>query len=511
MGLMRNLFDIVGKLTKEEKRHFKLYLSRVKLAGDKQHKAELLFDMVNRLTSKNQANPLGDEVLSAKLYANGDKNSFYQLKNRLLGDLEKSLLLLHSDLSDRIGIMTRMAIAELYVYKSLYKEAFDLLRQAERKATKAGYYDLLATIYDLIVKIAFNYDSIDLETYMHKQLQNLAQYQTLLQTDHLIKTLSYRLIKSNFEARDADITQTLADIQQKLSIREDLLESPRMQLEIHNTVRRILLQKQDYVALESYLIETLREFEQGQIFKKDTHVHKIVTLVWILNTLIKNGRFSAMLTYTDQLLDALNAYGKLYYDKYIWTYYQCVVTQHFYSNQLDKATQLLENLAADTTHKDGALYYDTFVHANLSVIYYCQGQLRKAMSKLTPLLQKDTFGKQSAELQLRISLLELVLHYENNDFSYIDYKANDLRNTYKELLQQETHQRESDFLKLLRRCTNLAQPFNDAKMVRAIEQFIEQSPPFSPGSNEFINYRIWLSVKLNRKNYYTTLLAATTP
>ena len=51
MGLMRNLFDIVGKLTKEEKRHFKLYLSRVKLAGDKQHKAELLFDMVNRLTS----------------------------------------------------------------------------------------------------------------------------------------------------------------------------------------------------------------------------------------------------------------------------------------------------------------------------------------------------------------------------------------------------------------------------------------------------------------------------
>lgn len=505
---MRNLFDIVSKLTKEEKRHFKLYLSRIKLSGDKQHKAELLFDMVNQQVGKSHADSrTGDEELSAKLYINGDKNSFYQLKNRLLSDLEKSLLMLHSDLSDRIGIMTRMAIAELYAYKSLYKEAFDILRQIERKAAKAGHYDLLATVYDLIVKMAFNYDSIDLETYMRKQIQNLEQYQILLQTDHLIKTLSYRLIKSNFEARDAAIAQTLADIQQTLSIRKDLLESPKIQLEIHNTVRRILLQKQDFAALEEYLIAGLRDFEQQQIFKKETHVHKIVTIVWILNTLLKNGKFQMMPTYTDLLLDALNAYGKFYYEKYIWTYYQCLITQHFYSNESEQAAALLENLATTSPHADGTLYYDTFVHANLSTIYYCQGQLRKAMTKLTPLLQKDSFGKQSAELQLRISLLEIILHYENADFSYIDYKINDLRHTYKDLLHQETHYRESEFLKLLKKCINSPKPFADERIVKMIQNFIAKSPTFSPGSNEFINYQIWLSTKINKKDYYKTLLS----
>ena len=508
---MRNLSDIIGKLTKEEKRHFKLYLNRIKLSGDKQHKAGLLFDLVNQSSPEADSHSINnnDDEWFEKLYGkSGDKNSYYQLKNRLLGDLEKSLLLLHSELSDRIHIMTRVAIAELYVYKSLYKEAYDILRQLERKASKGGHYDLLALMYDLIVKMAFTLDTIDLEQYMRKQIQNLEQYQELLQTDHLIKTLSYRLIRSNFEARDAAIEQTLNEIQESLNIRKDLFESPKMQLEIHNTVRRILLQKQDYAGLETYLIEGLEYLEKKQIFKKDTYVHKIVSLVWILNTLLKNCKFHVMPTYSAQLLEALNAYGKLYYDKYIWTYYQCVITQQFYSNELDKAAALLENLIAQASHVDGSLYYETFTHANLSVIYYCQGQLRKAMTKLTPLLQKDTFNKQSAELQLRIGLLELILHYENNDFNYIDYRINDLRHSYKDLLQQEAHQRENSFLKILRKCINAPAPFKDERILKNIKQFISDAPAIAPGSNEFINYSIWLSTKTSRKLYYDTLLQA---
>lgn len=498
---MKNLLEIVAKLNKEEKRHFRLYLHRIKgIEGD--NKVEQLFDFINQKKVENE------EELCKLLYPGQGKNAYYRLKNRLFDDLERSLLLLHGNMSDRIAIMSQISISEIYIYKSLYKEAFELLRHAERKAVKADYNDLLTTIYALIVKMAFQYDNIDLQTYIQKQLQNLERYQTMLQTDHLIKTLSYRLMKTNFDTRDTQIGETLSEIQQQLSIRPELMNSPKMQLDISNVIRRSLLQKQDYAALETYLITNFEELEQKQVFKKETHAHKIVAIVWIINTLQKTRKFGQMSTYTQLLHDALLAYNKLYYDKYVWTYYQCIVTQYFYDHKPEQAIVLLETLAKESHHSDGSLYYDTFVHANLAVLYFCTGNVRKAMSSLTPLLLKESFGKQSVELQLRFCILEIVLHFENEDFDFLDYKINETRNTFRDLLHQDSYKRETDFLKILKKCLNVSRPFSDTTVKKIIQQFIAQSPPFAPGSNEFISYQLWLKSKIEKINYYELVLNA---
>ncbi len=496
---MRNLFDLIDKLDAAEKRHFKIYLQRIKQA-DGDHRLIEMFDLINNRSCQT------DDDLNASLYPNSkDKNAYYRLKNRLIVDLERSLLLLHTDMNDRVTIMSQISMAQIYYHKGLYKDAFEVLKKAERQAQKGDYADLLTVIYELTLKMAFDFEPIDLEVYSNKQWHNLARYENTLQTDHLIRRLSYRLLKSNFNVRDTHLNEALAQISEQLNIQQDLLASPKMQFDISNNIRRILLQKEDYVALEDYLKNNLSDFETKHLYKKETHTHKIIALVWLINTLLKNRKFGDMSHYTSLLHEALLAYNKLYYDKYIWTYYQCLVSQYFYSNELPAAINLLETLSHEH-HQGGAMQYDMFVCGNLAVVYYCAQQLRKAMQSLAPLLQREVFNNLSVELQLRVSLLELILHFENEDFDFIDYKIKEVRHAYKSLLKQDTYSREAAFVKLIKRCIAYAKPFGDVAIKKEIDQFVAASPPFAPSSNEFISYRLWLSTKLSRSNYYSLVL-----
>ena len=216
---MRNIFDIVGKLTKEEKRHFKIFLKRIQTNQNGSRVLEL-YDLVNRKVHDS------DEELSEHFYPSQSKNAYYRLKNRLLDDLEKSLLLLHSEQQERTHILQQLSLAQIYAGKSLYKEAFGILKKVERKAFKNQYYDLLTSIYYEITTIAFEYENINLEKYLQLQLQNMERYQTSLQTKQLIQHLSYRLIKANFEVRDEALNATLDDIKERLSLQETL-SNPR--------------------------------------------------------------------------------------------------------------------------------------------------------------------------------------------------------------------------------------------------------------------------------------------
>lgn len=496
---MRNLHQIISTLSKEEKRFFKIYLHRFENTSG-ESKAETLFDLVNKQTITN------DDHLAQILYPD-NKNAYYRLKNRLIEELEKSLLLQHTNLTDRIALTTQICIAKIYLHKKLYSEAFALLKKLEQPALKSEKYELLNLIYSEITEMAIHYNKINLEEWQKKQLINADKYKTRLQTNQIIQNISYRLIKSNFDVRDENISKTLQELQQKLSIDPALINSVRMQFELSQTIRRLLLQKQDFVALESYLTDNYTEFEQKGLYTKDTHPNKIVTLVWIINTLLKNRKFETIAHYAQILHTSLHEHRKMLYDSYIWTYYQAMVVQYFYSGKPAEALQLLSKLSEEKSQKT-ELFHSFFVHGNLSAIHYCQGQLQKAMNSLKPLLIKDVFNRLSVELQLRLSILEIMLHFDNSDFAFIDYRITDMRSTFKALLENPQYKREKDFLGLLKKCAGTAQPFKNLVVINTVQQFIDQSPPFAPGSNEFISYRIWLESKVKQQPYYRLILAA---
>ncbi len=494
---MRNIFDIISKLSKEEKRSFKLFLKRANNYQE-DNKVAQLFDFVNLGTCST------DEELAERLYPENNKNAYYRLKKRMIGDLESSLLILHADFDEQMTILNQLAIAKIYAHKSLFKDALSILQKAEKKALALDHFDLLTTIYNNITKMAFEYDEIDLQKYLDKQSQNLENYNGSLKISQLLHYLSYRLTKSNYDLRDEDISEKLAQLQKQLSIDEHLIQSPKIQLKISKCISKALLQKRDFKSLEQYLIANLKDFESKNIYKQN-HLEKIIVFVWIINTLFKNLKFVEAAIYAEQLHEALLAHQKRYYGKYIWTYYQCLVTQYFYSNQCLKAIELLEVLAAENTHK-GVLYYDLFVRLNLATIYLCCKQIDKAMTSIAPLFYKETFKSLSQELQLRLLIVEIILHYENKDFNFLDYKINDIRKSFRRLLKQDHYKREKNFIHIIKKAIRYPNPFKDKRILKLITAFSESSPPFEPGSNESVNYQLWLEAKINHKNYYQTIL-----
>ena len=157
---MRDIFNAVNNLSKEEKRYFRLYLLRIKGKNQSDKKISELFDAVE---SKNY---LTESALSAHFYPKTkSKNAYYRLKNRFFDDLEQSLLMQHSSFDERMEIIKQISVARIYAQKSLYSEAFSALTKAEKKAENLDYFDILSIIYREIITISFYHPSINIQDY----------------------------------------------------------------------------------------------------------------------------------------------------------------------------------------------------------------------------------------------------------------------------------------------------------------------------------------------------------
>ncbi len=494
---MRDIFEIVQSLTKEEKRQFKIFLANKPYKGDQ--KVLTLFDLVNK------PNPMTEDKILSQIYPNGSKNNYYQLKNRLLDDLERTLFLLHLANDDKSKLLYQLGLVKIYTQKLLYKEAYDLLKKMERQAAKKEYHDLLLIIYEEITLMAMEYDAINLRKYLDKQRENIQQYQALLEINQLIRHVVYRLSRSNYTIKDLQLNEELEVIQRELQLKAELLQSPKIQFKIHDSIKRLLLRKQQYADLERYLVDSFADFEKKGLYHLDTHPKKIVNIVWIINSMFKRFRFQAAAEYLVLLKKALDQYNKQFQAKFIWTYYQCQITLFFYSDQCEAALKLLHQLEQENRPK-GQPFFDLFIYLNLVSIYYCCKDLSQAMQHIAKLLTNDLYKSLPKELQLRLTLIEILLHYDNEDMLFLEYKIAQANKKFRSLFKEEAYAKDKAFLKIINKCTQQLHPFESPKIKKMVEDYLNSVPPFEPGSEEGISYKIWFRSKLEGKDYYALLL-----
>ena len=96
----------------------------------------LLFDFIKKSDSTDEGQ------IAAKLYGK-NKNAFYRLKNRLLTDLNKSLLLQHINYEEDLSILQNLLLSRVFKQKQENKVAEIYLKKAEQKAEQTEAYELL--------------------------------------------------------------------------------------------------------------------------------------------------------------------------------------------------------------------------------------------------------------------------------------------------------------------------------------------------------------------------------
>ena len=484
---MNILQKIIATLNKEESRFYKLFASRTN--SNRERKDVLLFNYIKRHNES-----YDESYISKKLYKD-NKNAFYQLKNRLFKDLNKSMLLQHLPREKDIYILQSVLLSRVYKRKGDVELSFYYLKKAEGKALEVEAFELLSIIYAEIIKFSYDMVSIDVEEYITKQKENKAKLDQIQEIDQILAAASYRIkTAQNFSGKNDAVLNVLEKAVKEFAKNKDIPKSPKFRFKVYLTISRILLQKHDFAALEDYLLHTYKEFSKDKIFNKTNHEHKLMMLIYLTNCLYKTHKLKKSLEVAEILKKEMNDYGGFLHDKFLFYYYNALVINY---SVLDKkeALKILEEARKNSIIKQLPTY-TVFIYLNTALVYFDQGKYRMAIKNLSRLLLHNDFVDIGKSFQLKIYIASLIIRFELSDFDTIESRLKYIRRIYKEILSNEDFSRDKQLIEIISKliyCNNLQQ---DKKLLGKINILISKIDDDMADDVDVINYNTWLSSKL---------------
>ena len=478
---------IIANLNKEEVRFYKLYQSRMK-SGER--KDTLLFDYIRK-----NGKDYDEQKIFRKLYGEKDKNAFYRLRNRLMTDINKCLLLQHFDEDETMIAINQLALSRFYSSRRNTVLAAYFLRKAETKAKSIENFELLDLILGDFIRLSHDLLEINPETYIKKRSENQEKIKQLRSIEDVVAVLSYRLkITQNFSKSDQPVVVLLQKTVNDFLHDPEIKDSPIFKFRIYTAVSQILLQSRDYVALEEYLLKTYKEFSKLKLFNKSNHDTKLQMLTYLVNSLFKNDKLKLSLQYTDLLKTAMEEHNKFLYDKYLFFYYNSLVINY---SKLDKvkAIQVLEDIR-ENKKITATPFYEIFIYLNLGVLHFDLSKYRESQRFITRLHQLESYKNADSALQLKIAVVELMIRYELRDFEYLDYRIAKIRKDFRDLLKNEVFLKEKDFMQIIPRLYHAA---GQPALLKKITVFIDKYKDSGDSDDEIINYGNWLVEKIKRK------------
>ncbi len=483
---MHILQTIIGSMNKEDKRNFKLFIKRTNDTGDR--KDEKLFDHISK------SYPEYDETLiQYKLYNKEDKNSLYQLKNRVLEEISKSIIVQYYDEALFNSILYSISLSRLFYSKSLANVGFYFLGRAEKAALKNEYYELLDLIYGELIKLSHETLEINPEDYIEKRKKNRENIAKIQQVDDLLAVLIYRIkttqllsTKGNTKILDI-LEQTVTDFLKDRSLKK----SPALRLRIYHALSKILLQREDYPSLESYLAKTYHEFLKENFFNKSNHDTKLQMLTYIVNATFRNNKTDQSLAFAEKLKHAMHEYGNLLYDKYLFYYYNSLIINYSVTDT-DKALTKLQEAKENPVISKNPMQVALIYH-NLSLIYFDKKDYRSSLKNLLKHKMDDSFKKLDDGFKLKVSVAEIIIRYELSDLEFIERLIKNIRNQFQRLQKNNEYSRDFSLMKVVSSMIKYLGSKKQREAEKRIQEFLDNYS--DEKANDVINYINWLKGK----------------
>lgn len=483
---MNLLQEVIFSLNKEESRFFKLYAART---NSKEVRKDLqLFDFIKKSDTV-------DEIrIAAKLYGN-NKNAFYRLKNRLLTDLNRSLLLQHLNNEEDLSILQNLLLSRVFRQKQKNKIAEVYLKKAEKKAEQIEAYELLNLVYNDLIKLSHDMISIDVENYIVKKKLNNDRLRRIHEIDDLLAAVMFRIRSAqNFSGKNAAIVDLLEKTVNEYTQTENLEISDKLRIKIYQAVSRVLLQKHDYVALEEYLLHTFNEFKKKKVFNKSTHDIKLQMYTYLVNSMFKNKKLVESLAYTEKLNVAMDEYDGFLRDKFLFYYYNSLVINYSVLDK-EKAINILEEAKRNDYIKQLPTY-TVFIYLNLCLLLFDTGKIKQSSKHLSRLCLHEDFLKIGRSFQAKIMMAEVIIRYEMGDFDLLEKRIKQIKKDYKELFAKEQFKREVLLMDIISELVYTPSIKSNQKLSKKITQLIDSKTADDADDADVINYHTWAKSKL---------------
>jgi len=491
------LSKIINSLQTSEIRYFKLFSSNYRQKGTEK-RTVVLFDELR----KNKIDEYSEEI-QLLFFEKANPNGYYRIKNRLREDLEGSLLSFHRGKIEENKILDCIKLSNIFVNRSMIEVAMSYLKEAENNALKIQRYDLLNIIYDRQIILCNQLIDKDPAPYVKKKEANNLQYEQIQKIDLLLATVTYRLNKSNYSKKDKGAVELLENVLKELKFKSNESLSPENQLKLHKVVRNILLQKRDYHQLGAFLDVSFLELSKNNVFTTQNHEEEIKIYVWMFNTFSKIKNLKKCEESIAKLKECIE--NTVYYDKYVWLYYQSKTLLNILNNQPINAIQDLEEL--NIAIRPQYILSELSLNLNLAILYFYVKDMDNCFNYFSKVILSKEFGRVSPFLQLNILIVELILRFDNEDILYLKNKFKEIKRKFRLDLKKEAYQKQAEFLDIFKK-SFINKPYGAKEIFKreAIESFISTYKEIEIASNELISYSVWFKSKLDDEDYYKELL-----
>jgi len=478
--------EIIESMNKEELRFFKLIAHRQQ--GNDERRDLFLLDEIR----KNREN--AERKTLKRFYTDGDKNAFYRLKNRLIDDINRALVLQHADEEELLAVYKLMQIVRIYNAKNKFALAFHFLKKAEQKAMKNEFHEVLDIIYGEFIRLSNELLVIDPETYVNLRKENTLNLNRIRQLDDLLAIVSHRLkVTQNMGQQRKDLLGVLEETITRFSDDKELAASPRFRFKVYGLVSQSLLQKQDYLTLEEYLRKTFAEFSNEQLFNRGNHETKLQMLTYMVNSLFKNGKVQESLQFAEQLHLAMQEFNNLLYERYEVFYYNALVN-NYSTFDIPRAIEILQNLLKNPNLQK-VPFYELFVYLNLATSYFDLKQFQQAARQLGKAAICSSFKKADESVKFKMAIAELIIRFELGDFDFWLYRKDQIAKTFADVLLQDRFRKERELIQLIVQAVNHPDGFNARALKPDVLQFVK-SWSNVPEDGEIIRYTGWIKDKI---------------
>jgi hypothetical protein len=480
------LYKSIKSLYKEEIINYKLYTNRTQAEANR--KDVVLFDLMRK-----SSNDVEESTHIKTIYGKiTDKNKYYRLKNRLHKELCNSLVQFHYYETDGNAIYSELILFNIFITKNEWEIAGHHLEKAEKKAILANDLTLLDLIYNEKIRFASNYSFADIKTIVEKSEDNFKKLQHLKQLDFAIAKSVYELYKAQGFANTGDkVFLALKKITKNLEKIKEYKNDGLFRTRCFEGLSRVLLSQQNYKELERFSLSNFNDFKKEGLFTKNNHHTKLQLLTYICNSLFMNKKHMLAIDWIHELKLAMSEFNGLLYNRYVFFYYNSLVNNYSVINP-QKSIEVLMKAKTEKVIISHPTHLG-YVYLNLAGAHFDLKEHRVALKYVLELYQHKLFSVLENGFKLKISILEIILRLELNDFDYTEKLIKQLYATYKELTKENEYAIDLNFIKTIK-ILLLKHQFQNTKTSRSfIQRFLNEKS--SVKATQIIDYNTWLKEK----------------
>jgi hypothetical protein len=417
------LFQLIKSLSKQEKRYYKLFAEKNRESSN----YIKLFDFLSKQKVYNEK--------KTREYFSNDTfiKQLHVTKNHLYNQILKALSLYHSSFGPESKVKELLNCVEILYHKGLYSQCNSLLEKVEKIATENDLHLAVIEMIDWQSKIAFIASNLkDLEEFVNSGYNKETKILNILENKSKYRKLFYEILILN--NRGIPIRNHLDSMKYEIITNNPLVQNEDFAISYYSKIMLYHihsyynLNKGDIIQSNKYCEQIVVLMEQNPDQIRISPIQYVAALNNYIYSSIHSGKYEQSMHLICKLKNVCKDYN-LSHDLTIDLNEKIFIRSAYLelelykeSYEFDKAIILIETLKlkSDYLFSIPVNRYKIFLLYNISYTYFILSDYTNALYWINNVLN-ITETKEPVDIFCFARILNILIHYELNNFSAIEY------------------------------------------------------------------------------------------